>query len=100
MVLSFFGCEMGEGELALLLDTHPVAGTRFDDLARIEQLGFLVAVGRGTMADLRAVDQRSAPLIAAVYTAHLPTHPLPPWASHCVVVAGATRSNVAIYDPD
>src|SRR5205823_14224228 len=99
MVLAFFDYHVDEGTLVRLLDTDD-SGTIFANLARIEHLGFRVAIGPGSPADLLAVTGRGVPLITAVYTAHLPTYPLPPWAPHCVVVAGATRSRVAIYDPD
>jgi ABC-type bacteriocin/lantibiotic exporter with double-glycine peptidase domain len=98
MVLAFFGREVAESEIGLLLGTTP-QGTSFASLIRVEQLGFQVTLGTGTVADLRAVTDRGIPLITAVHTSQLPAYPLPPWVPHCVVVAGASRSHVAVYDP-
>lgn len=98
MVLAFFGYELAERDLVILVETD-ITGTLFDNLVRIEQLGFDVLIRPGRSADLRAVTARGVPLITAVHTAPLPTYPLPPWGRHTVVVAGVAGSEVALYDP-
>jgi ABC-type bacteriocin/lantibiotic exporter with double-glycine peptidase domain len=98
MVLAFFGRNVQEEEIARLLETH-WAGTAFRQIARVDALGFDVTLGSGGLADLEAVYLRRTPLIVAVHTLLLPTYP-PPGGRHCVVVAGATDTEVAIYDPD
>ena len=72
MVLAFFGYEIEESELALLLETD-ANGTLFENLTLIERLGFQVTLGPRTPADLRAVSRQGSPLITAVHTAQLPT---------------------------
>ena len=98
MILAFFGHEFTEHELVRLLDTN-WEGTEFGKIASIASLGYEVTIASGSQADLRAVCSRGIPLIAAVHTLLLPTYG-PPGGAHCVVVAGATDTETAIYDPD
>jgi hypothetical protein len=98
MVLGFYVRDLPEAEVALLLRST-ARGTRLEDLAGVEALGFLMHVGAATAADLRQVASAGAPVITPVHTSQLPTHPLPPWDRHCVVVVGATRRTVWIHDP-
>src|SRR6266542_1697933 len=99
MVLAYFGVSVTEDYLVQLLDTDPVGGTELKQIVRVEPLGFQVDVRRATLGELAALSLRRVPVIVPVYTAHLPTHPLPPWGAHTVVVAGVTASQVVIFDP-
>ncbi len=87
-----------EGDVAQLLGTTPL-GTRLESVARNEVLGFRASILVGTLDDLRAVTARGVPMITAVHTSQLPTHPLPPWERHAVVVAGVAGAAVAVHDP-
>src|SRR6266542_4359829 len=99
MVLAHFGVSVTEDYLVQLLDTDPVGGTELKQIIRVESLGFRVDVRRGTIGELATLSAGRVPAIVPVYTAHLPTHPLPPWGAHTVVVAGVTEAEVMIFDP-
>jgi ABC-type bacteriocin/lantibiotic exporter with double-glycine peptidase domain len=96
MVLAYLGQELAETDIAHLLGTDET-GTSFANISRVEALGYQVTLGSGIFDDLAAVGSTGIPLITAVDTFFLYA---PPGGAHCVVVAGATASEVAVYDPD
>src|SRR5689334_9883927 len=98
MVLAFFGRNVSEADIAPLLGTDDT-GTRFDDIANVGSQGFRVTISKGSLADLQRVYTSGTPLIVAVHTLHLPNYPAP-GGKHSLVVAGATRGRVWVYDPD
>lgn len=98
MVLAFFGHDVPEAEIAQLLGTDDT-GTKFDDIVSAGSLGFQVTISKGSLADLQIVYSSGIPLIVAVHTLHLPNYPAP-GGKHSLVVAGATRGRVCVYDPD
>jgi ABC-type bacteriocin/lantibiotic exporter with double-glycine peptidase domain len=98
MVLSYLGAEFTEPELGRLLGTDGY-GTLFDDIIRVSQLGFDVTLGNGARSDLLHIRRTGLPLITPVHSLLLPNYG-PPGSPHSVVVAGATSTEVALFDPD
>src|SRR5688572_22367671 len=98
MVLCYFGVEISESEIARLVLTDGF-GTLFDDVIRVAKLGFDVTLGNGSRSDLLRIGATKVPLIASVHSFWLPNYG-PPGGPHCVVIAGATSTEVAVFDPD
>lgn len=99
MVLGYFGVHLEEDAMCLLLGTTQWGATRFRDLANVEAEGFTAIIRPGEYGDLRSVYARGVPVIAGIDTRHLAHYPHA-GGPHSIVVAGATDTEVTVFDPD
>lgn len=97
MVLSFWGVDRDQGQLARQLQTIPGAGTPGSRLHRLASHNLEIYYGSGNLADLQAALARGTPPIVLVNTKHFAHWQLE--TAHAVVVTAMDDQGVLINDP-
>lgn len=97
MVLTYWGIERSQTELAQTMDIFPGIGVPGSRIKRLASRQLDVSYGEGELADLETAVAQNIPPIALVSTTELPYWDIN--TPHAVVITGIDENFVWLHDP-